>query len=109
MENIKEKIFQAIGHASVCWDNKVFDSKEAEKVGDNLLIEIEKEITQAKREVLEGLRFLPLRVRMLLFSRAFLRSVARRFPSARCTRGARVAGVCLMCAMIGTACRLRDR
>jgi len=51
MENIKEKVFQAIGHASVCWKDGVFDSIEAEKVGDELLIEIEKEITNRLKDL----------------------------------------------------------
>jgi len=46
MENIKEKVFQAIGHASVCWKDGVFDSKEAEKIGNDLLIIIKRELSR---------------------------------------------------------------
>ena len=45
MKEIREKIFMAIGEASMCWKpipKGVFDSTKAGKVGDRLTAEIEK-------------------------------------------------------------------
>jgi len=64
MEKLKEEILVAIGHASMCWSNingaGVFDSEQAEKVGDELLEFVKAHFTaqadNKAREVLEGLR-----------------------------------------------------
>ena len=46
MENLKEKVFQALGEASMCWlpntGNLEFDSSKAVKIGEKLWIEIKK-------------------------------------------------------------------
>ena len=36
--DLEEKVYTAIGHASVCWDDDgVFESEEAKKIGDELI------------------------------------------------------------------------
>ena len=50
MENLKEKVFQALGAASVCWlpntGNLVFDSSKAVEIGEELWKEIKKAINE---------------------------------------------------------------
>lgn len=43
MEKLQEKIYQALGQASVCWSETptgIFDEKEANKIAENLINEI---------------------------------------------------------------------
>ena len=45
MSNLRSTLFQALGHASVCWEsapNGVFDSTQALDVGEVLLSDIVK-------------------------------------------------------------------
>lgn len=50
MEKLKEKVFQALGAASMCWlpstGNLEFDSSKAVEIGDELWKEIEKVINE---------------------------------------------------------------
>ena len=50
MEELKEKVFQALGAASMCWlpdtGDLEFDSSKAGKIGEKLWIEIEKVINE---------------------------------------------------------------
>jgi len=45
LNDLKGKVFQALGAASVCWDKfpeGIFDSTRCKEVGDNLWLEIER-------------------------------------------------------------------
>lgn len=51
---LKTKIYESIGQASMCWDpipSGIFDSTQAQKIGDELWNEIQKQ-----RETIEKLR-----------------------------------------------------
>jgi len=46
-DRIREKVFQAIGEASMCWSETpkgIFESSRAEKIGEELLSDIKQEI-----------------------------------------------------------------
>ena len=63
MSKIREKVFQAIGEASMCWsplpETEIFDSEKAKQIAENLLEEIESEFSARKeawkKELLEKL------------------------------------------------------
>jgi hypothetical protein len=47
MSILKEKVFQALGEASLCWDEKpygIFDSTNANRIGNELLLAIKDEL-----------------------------------------------------------------
>lgn len=50
MEELKEKVFQALGEATMCWNPKpsilVFDSTRAMEIGEKLWKEIEKVLNE---------------------------------------------------------------
>ena len=48
MEKLREQVFMALGHASMCWSEiprGVFDSEQACKVGNELMKAIESHVT----------------------------------------------------------------
>ena len=50
VENFKEKMFQSLGQASMCWAETpkgIFKSDEAKKIGDELILFLESKIRQA--------------------------------------------------------------
>ena len=47
MSILKEKVFQALGEASLCWDERpygIFDSTNANRIGNELLLAIKDEL-----------------------------------------------------------------
>ncbi len=50
MEELKEKVFQALGEATMCWNPRpslqVFDSTRAVEIGERLWKEIEKVLNE---------------------------------------------------------------
>lgn len=50
MEDLKEKVFQALGEATMCWNPRpslqVFDSTRAVEIGERLWKEIEKVLNE---------------------------------------------------------------
>lgn len=40
LSELQHVVFQALGEASVCWDGDVFDSSHAQRIGDELVLQI---------------------------------------------------------------------
>ena len=58
MSILKEKVFQALGEASLCWDERpygIFDSTNANRIGNELLLAIKDELMRVMPDRLDGL------------------------------------------------------
>ena len=58
-DEIREKVFTAIGEASMCWEpipTGVFDSTAAQKVGERLVADLASAVPVVKEQREEGLR-----------------------------------------------------
>lgn len=55
MSDLKQKIFESIGAASMCWEprpsSQVFDSTKAKEIGDSLYASVETELAAVTAEI----------------------------------------------------------